>query len=56
MTQKLELVMPKSRIDGQYTYDMPEDCIVWKDFAGGILKKYFEMDGKSDIDSLIDVR
>jgi len=43
-------------MNGQYTYDMPEDCMVWKDFAGGILRKYFEMDGKSDIDSLIDMR
>lgn len=43
-------------VDGQYTYDKPEYCITWKDFAGGILRKYSEMGGKSDIDSLIDTR
>lgn len=43
-------------IDGQYRYDKPEDCVTWKDFAGGILRKYSEMGGKSDIDTSIDTR
>lgn len=43
-------------LDGQYRYDKPEDCVTWKDFAGGILRKYSEMGGKSDIDMSIDTR
>jgi len=43
-------------MNGQYTYDKPKDCITWKDFAGGILRKYSEMGGKSDIALLIDTR
>lgn len=43
-------------INGQYRYDKSEDHITWKDFAAGILRKYSEMGGKSDIDLLIDKR
>ena len=43
-------------MNGQYSYDKPKHCMVWKDFAGGFLRKYSEMGGKSDIDSLIDTR
>lgn len=42
--------------DGQYGYDKSEDCVLWKDFSGGILRKYAEMGGKSDIALLIDTR
>ena len=43
-------------VDGQYTYDKPEDCMAWKDFAGGILRRYSDMGGKSDMELLIDTR
>jgi len=43
-------------MNGQYTYDKPEDCMAWKDFSGGILRKHSEIGGKSDIDLLIDTR
>lgn len=43
-------------MNGQYVYEKSEDKITWKDFAGGIISKYVEMGGKSDIELLIDTR
>ena len=40
----------------QYVYEKSKDHIMWKDFAGGIMRKYAMMGGKSDIDLLIDKR
>jgi len=43
-------------MNGQYVYEKSKDHMMWKDFAGGILRTYTEMGGKSDIDLLIDTR
>lgn len=43
-------------MNGQYEYNKSKDCITWKDFAGGLLRKYSEMGGKSDTELLIDTR
>lgn len=43
-------------MNGQYSYNKSEHNIAWKDFAGGILRKYSEMGGKSDMELLIDTR
>lgn len=43
-------------MNGQYVYEKSEDHMTWKDFAGGIMRKYSEMGGKSDIELFIDTR
>jgi len=43
-------------MNSQYVYEKSKDHMMWKDFAGGIMRKYSEMGGKSNMELLIDTR